>query len=924
MLKSSFYSNNLTILNFVFAKSHNMKVRSFILLSIVISGISSDVFRNDMKNGYCSIPKFEDINQFLSGKGDCSKVNQLYDSNENYNFINYFGQNFNLLKKTVDSLVVPKNNNKIDAVFFVGNTGVGKSTLVQILGGNNSKIFSKSVNNDSSDFIIVDNGLKIGMDTITSETLYPELLVDKETGYFLCDNPGFRDTRSPIHEIISMYSIKKILKHTDKIKIVIVITHASLKVGMYKEDFPNLLKHLTELIHDVDKYKESIHIIATKVENVYRSRQGKIEMVSDSTVISGIASYLMDVKTSLSEKIKHQSTSKNMGNYNNSIKIIDNLLAKKNNTFMKINIIRRPDDEGPISDIEILQTERTNIRKMLLTNENFVKVNSSDFGIPLTDSSLIFLNDLFAKMNSYIAELSKLISLYMINHYEPYIKSINNINSVIQNSIHTKEKVKKFSVEIGKSKNPGEYIDKVNNFTTENNLQLDCFSNFKNLSALNEFLVNLNDFLNTTAYTPLTWNMSMYLVNDFFDKKVEEYSFLKDVFGLLSSYKVQQNINMYNVKDLQHWGIRESKQGLEINENNFNIFIEKCNLQNRYRLVEPNSVLMHNINSLIKLSIKHQNLITCQNKIVTVIDYFITFSKLEDKLLQNCKDAVQIKIFALHSVFIDRDLISGWYNGKEITIIAPVWNVIGSRKISVNGAEGGNPLPKASVSQVGSNGHNGLPGGKIFGIGEFFNNGENLFLSASGGNGQNGQDGGDGLDGSNGANGNENHNDGEYGGTGGNSGEGGKGGLGGKKGLIILHNIGKSDHRVNIIANDGKQGVMGRDGKPGRGGVKGCDLKIRKEKHRFLGIRIRTSTYKEFVNCGAKSPDGHVQRANIPVSPSHPKNYHSSLICEYIMNFRDYQMKNYNSILSDGTSPMFINHMISSNFEFLDQLRKTK
>lgn len=123
---------------------------------------------------------FQSIQNILPEADTCKTVNEFSKGNDNYNFINYFGTEFKSLMKGIDSLIFPDKNGKMDTIFFIGNTGSGKSTTVQILGSDNHKIFSRPVG--ESDFVIIDNS-KIGTDTLTSETLYPDLLVDKETGY---------------------------------------------------------------------------------------------------------------------------------------------------------------------------------------------------------------------------------------------------------------------------------------------------------------------------------------------------------------------------------------------------------------------------------------------------------------------------------------------------------------------------------------------------------------------------------------------------------------------------------------------------------------------------------------------------------------------------------------------------------------------
>lgn len=93
----------------------------------------------------------------------------------------------------------------------------------------------------------------------------------------------------------------------------------------------------------------------------------------------------------------------------------------------------------------------------------------------------------------------------------------------------------------------------------------------------------------------------------------------------------------------------------------------------------------------------------------------------------------------------------------EISIIATTWEVIGIRRISLDGKVA-ESLPKAPDGPFpGGHGHNGLPGlpggsaGALFGVVSSIVGSENLAISANGGSGGPGQAGGNGATGLDGA-----------------------------------------------------------------------------------------------------------------------------------------------------------------------------
>lgn len=111
-----------------------------------------------------------------------------------------------------------------------------------------------------------------------------------------------------------------------------------------------------------------------------------------------------------------------------------------------------------------------------------------------------------------------------------------------------------------------------------------------------------------------------------------------------------------------------------------------------------------------------------------------------------------IEIFALNNFFIDADID---HYGKEIqlSIIASNWEIIGDRKIMLNGVPGKSHVRDSAANGDNSNfdGKPGIPGnsgssaGCFLAIGDKFINDKNLKVHLSGGSGAPGQNGGNGL-----------------------------------------------------------------------------------------------------------------------------------------------------------------------------------
>lgn len=91
-----------------------------------------------------------------------------------------------------------------------------------------------------------------------------------------------------------------------------------------------------------------------------------------------------------------------------------------------------------------------------------------------------------------------------------------------------------------------------------------------------------------------------------------------------------------------------------------------------------------------------------------------------------------VKMFALEKIVIDADID---LPQTDLSIVAPQWSVLGNRIISVNGTNGETPIApvKSSVgpggvADAGAPGYPGTNAGHFIGIGQEFENEENLII----------------------------------------------------------------------------------------------------------------------------------------------------------------------------------------------------
>ncbi|CAK6587165.1 MAG: hypothetical protein IRF12RH_07155 [Rickettsia helvetica] len=307
---------------------------------------------------------------------------------------------FDLLKRGESEIQL--NDKYKDIVLILGNTGAGKTTFTQWIAGDNDKLIAKEVAAGTGEFLIEDNN-RIGNSTITSKTIFPELVVGTKTNTTYYDCPGFSDTRSTSNDIATTYFIKKVIDHAESVKMIFIINHSSVQKGLDRQDFMKLIRHAIDLVKDIDKFQCSIAIVATKVNNQYIKQGKSFTLVEDSKVIGAIADFLQEVKQDLGERVKLPDIFiEEQKFYNNSIKFIDVLLAKEDDYYTKIGIFRRPDEPGPLSNITLLQEGKEHIERILYEKLNFTAKLDEDFGYTISDTSKNSIHDLVDEINQNI------------------------------------------------------------------------------------------------------------------------------------------------------------------------------------------------------------------------------------------------------------------------------------------------------------------------------------------------------------------------------------------------------------------------------------------------------------------------------------------------------------------------------------------
>ncbi|XP_014270227.1 uncharacterized protein [Halyomorpha halys] len=729
--------------------------------------------------------------------------------------------NSTLIKNTYDFLQNGDKNIKYspkeDIVLLLGNTGSGKSTLTQYISGYAHTLISQEVEEGTGEYVIVDTHKKISSkSTIVSQTIYPELINDAKTKTLYYDCPGFNDTRSATNEIAATYLIKKVIDSTRSVKMVFVVSHHSVSRGADRQDLILMLQHATDFIKQIEKYKNSIALVVTKVENRYVGNK----IVSDEKVIRAIGHYLEQAKRDIDQQPEMVSPDSK----EKVLSLLDVFLSKgRNEHYTRIGIFRKPNKAGLLSDKQLMKEGIIPLQNLITKSIRYVEVSDKDFGYTVSAKSKIHINGLVEEINKTI------------------VKEIVNMGKEVEKfCIGQEEKVSDLEYLISLFQTLSTSFLKMlnNDVTTENFIrEIDINSKYFKIGIPDYQIETLEregdfiNFLNLVSNQSEKSNKPSLLATDisklteYLNDSYSFYSFMNSLYKRLSTYDIQKNLNNYStiyVNSLEDF--YDSPLLNEITD-----LFKKYNGITKIKLDKPKFKLL---NRLLDQTLRYQiEQVSPQSDKIVVKGVNIKLSDYS-KLLRN-QNIKFLEVYALHKVFIDTSLV---LTGREIqmAIVAPVWEVVGSQSIILDGKPGSDHDPQKArngkwneeckSSECGDDGKPGSPGGpagNLIGIGKHFANEENLEISANGGNGGRGQDGGDGSDGS------SDWYMRDINRSGGNGGRGGIGGYGGSEGSINIIKVGTESGRVKVRKTS-KSGNVGESGDGGSGGNGGryCKLGI--------------------------------------------------------------------------------------------------
>lgn len=604
--------------------------------------------------------------------------------------------------------------------------------------------------------IEIENGFRVVDKTEKISNVIPNLMIDERDGvvFYEC---LILDSKNTNEDLTATFAIRKLLNFAESVKFLYTVPQSTIQTN--QQEFMKLLQYATELIRDVQKYRDGIALAVTKV--------AKNE--DDATNIESIANTLREIKTELMIKIPETVADEQKSAIERKIQFIDTLLEKNENGYTKIGVVRHPDKVGLLSEMPLIQTEKELILNMVNDNLRYIQTEDNDFRYSISDDSRAHVDsiadELKVKLTDSFTIISSDIRKFLLQKEK---HNSNSLNDSMSAAFEIDQQLSQIT-----SMEPMQFTKQLTDVVDRLGISL-----FK--GSLTKFLsyIEIFDFIQSFSVNNLALPIEIHnqIANQraFLGNSQAFYNFLFELREKLSSYSVLHQSNIHDSGRLTSLVISGDNVERTISDLDIQTAINAVDRQMypRIQQLRVNTFKLKLLRAVWGQSTQ-PTVIDClsDGKHLVAVGYNVLIS---DVMKSNCwQNATNIEIYSLNKIFFDADINQA---GVYLSIISPVWDVVldnstVSRLIELSGANGTNynspartgtsyplrndqlilarPRETLKYPERGEHGQPGMPGGpggQLFGIGRIIND-KRLEVRVNGGKGGNGQDGGRGLDG---------------------------------------------------------------------------------------------------------------------------------------------------------------------------------
>lgn len=273
----------------------------------------------------------------------------------------------------------------VEVVALIGRTGASKSTLVEILAevhqGHGLVLNGEDVITEQND-----------TSSTRSKTLIPIWFYNNRTNTLFLDCPGFEDTRGPDYDIAVAHFNQLLLNKVHRVKFILVEAYRNVVKGGERNALTTLLHHVTGIIKNIEKFRDSIALFASKAES----------SESDELIIKDIAKFLSQARADPDRD-------------GDEIKLIDILLDQQPNggSYSRIGFLRFIKDfSADINSPAVLKNKNT-LDNIMYNKLRFTQIQDGDFGYTISDNSVLGIyqlaDEITTGINSNVATLTQSI-----------------------------------------------------------------------------------------------------------------------------------------------------------------------------------------------------------------------------------------------------------------------------------------------------------------------------------------------------------------------------------------------------------------------------------------------------------------------------------------------------------------------------------
>lgn len=153
---------------------------------------------------------------------------------------------------------IPLDQENKQAVIVIGDTGVGKSTILNFLSGTDLIVkfdgLKPTLDNAGA------TNVKIGHEKYSQTSIPTKLVIDKIAFY---DCPGFKDNKGEEYEISNSFFVQRLLDIYQRVKLVLIIDESHISEAR-ADKLPKLVKNLHKSFKTFDDIKDGVVMIINR------------------------------------------------------------------------------------------------------------------------------------------------------------------------------------------------------------------------------------------------------------------------------------------------------------------------------------------------------------------------------------------------------------------------------------------------------------------------------------------------------------------------------------------------------------------------------------------------------------------------------------------------------------------------------------